>query len=88
VRWQLETCENPKQRNKYRRSIITLKIEANVITLEKSIPRSDKWEGAMKSTCAALSHPEENPPENISGLRTPETNCCGLFSQLGRRSEK
>jgi CRISP-associated protein Cas1 len=78
VRWQLETREIAKQRNEYCRSIITRKIEATIITLEKSISRSDKWERAMKSTYAALSRLEENPPETISELRTleykPQTN--------------
>ena len=53
VRWQLETRENPEQRNEFCRSLITRKIEARIVTLEKSIPRSDKWERAMKSAYAA-----------------------------------
>ena len=68
VRWQLETRENPEQRNDFCRSIIMRKIEAAIITLEKSIPRSDKWERAMKSAYATLSRLDENPPENISEL--------------------
>jgi CRISPR-associated protein Cas1 len=79
VRWQLETRENPKQRNEYCRSIISRKIEATIITLEKSIPRSDKWERAMKSAYAALSRLEENPPENISELRALEANCAASY---------
>ena len=79
VRWQLETRENPAQRNDFCRSIITRKIEARIITLEKSIPRSDKWERAMKSAYAALSRLEENPPENISELRALEANCAASY---------
>jgi hypothetical protein len=79
VKWQLETHENPGQRNEYCRSIITQKIEATIITLEKSIPRSDKWERAMKSAYAALSRLEENPPEIISGLRALEANCAASY---------
>jgi hypothetical protein len=41
---QLETRENPQRRNDFCRAIITRKIEATIVTLEKSIPRSDKWE--------------------------------------------
>jgi hypothetical protein len=66
VRGQLETRENPEQRNEYCRSIITPKIEATILTLEKSIPRSDKWERAMKSAYSALTRLEENPPETLS----------------------
>jgi CRISP-associated protein Cas1 len=79
VRWQLETRENPAQRNEFCRSIITQKIEASISTLEKSIPRSDKWERAMKSAYAALSSLEENPPENISELRALEANCAAAY---------
>jgi CRISPR-associated protein Cas1 len=79
VRWQLETRENPEQRNDFCRSIITRKIEATIITLEKSIPRSDKWERAMKSAYAALSRLEENPPEIISELRALEANCAASY---------
>jgi CRISP-associated protein Cas1 len=79
VRWQLETRENPEQRNDFCRSIITRKIEASIITLEKSIPRSDKWERTMRSAYAALSRLEENPPENISELRALEANCAASY---------
>jgi CRISP-associated protein Cas1 len=79
VRWQLETRENPELRNEFCRSIITRKVEATIITLEKSIPRSDKRERAMKSAYGALSRLEENPPETISELRTLEANCAAAY---------
>jgi CRISP-associated protein Cas1 len=79
VRWQLETRENPEQRNEFCRSKITRKIEATIITLEKSIPRSDKWERAMRSAYVGLSRLEENPPENISELRALEANCAASY---------
>jgi CRISP-associated protein Cas1 len=79
VRWQMETRENSAQRNDFCRSIITQKIEATILTLEKSIRRSDKWERAMKSAYAALSRLEENPPEQISELRALEANCAASY---------
>ena len=79
VKWQLGTRENPEQRNEFCLSIITRKIEATIITLEKSIPRSDKWERAMKSAYAALSRLAENPPEIISELRALEANCAAFY---------
>jgi CRISP-associated protein Cas1 len=79
VKWQLETRENPAKRNEFCRSLITQKIEASILTLEKSIPRSDKWERAMTSAYAALSRLEENPPENISELRALEANCAASY---------
>ena len=79
VRWQLETRENHEQRNEFCRSIITRKIEATILALEKSIPRCDRWERAMKSAYAALSRLEENPPENVPELRTLEANCAASY---------
>jgi CRISPR-associated protein Cas1 len=79
VRWQLETRENPEQRNDFCRSIITRKIEATIITLEKSIPRSDKWELAMKSVYGALTRLDETPPEHIPELRALEANCAASY---------
>jgi CRISP-associated protein Cas1 len=79
VRWQWETRENPEQRNEFCRSLITRKIEATIITLEKSIPRSDKWERAMKSAYAALTRLDENPPESIAELRALEANCAASY---------
>ena len=79
VRWQLEARENPGQRNEFCRSLITRKIEASIVTLEKSIPRSDRWERAMKSAYAALTRLDENPPEIISELRALEANCAASY---------
>jgi CRISP-associated protein Cas1 len=79
VRWQLETRENPEQRNDFCLSIITQKIEATIITLEKSIPRSDKWERAMKSSYAALCRLEENPVQTIIELRALEANWAASY---------
>jgi CRISP-associated protein Cas1 len=79
VRWQLEPRENREQRNDFCRSIITQKIEATIIAFEKSIPRSDKWERAMRSAYAALSRCEENPPDTISELRTLEADCAAAY---------
>jgi CRISPR-associated protein Cas1 len=79
VKWQWETREEPMKRNEFCRSLITRKIEASIITLEKSVPRSDKWERAMKSAYAALTRLDENPPEIISELRALEANCAASY---------
>jgi CRISPR-associated protein Cas1 len=79
VEWQIETRQNPAQRNEFCMSLITRKIEASIISLEKSIPRSDKWERAMKSAYAALTRLDENPPENIPELRALEANCAASY---------
>jgi CRISP-associated protein Cas1 len=79
VRWQLETRENPAKRNEYCRSLITRKIEASILTLKKSIPRSDKWERAMKTVYSALTRLAGNPPKTISELRALEANCAASY---------
>ena len=78
VRWQLETRENPERRNEYCRSLITRKIEASIVTLEKSISRTDKWELAMKAAYAALTRLDENPPDTTA-LRVLEANCAASY---------
>ena len=79
VQWQLETRGNPGLRNDFCRSLIAKKIEASIMTLEKSIRRSDKWERAMKSAYFALTRLEENPPETITELRALEANCAASY---------
>ena len=56
VRWQLETRENPKQRNDFSRSDNYPENRSERFDARKSNSRSDKWERAMKSAYAALSH--------------------------------
>jgi hypothetical protein len=55
VQWQLETRDSPGPRLEFSRSTITRKIEASIVTLEKSIRRSEKWERAVSVGYAALS---------------------------------
>ena len=47
----------------WRSRVISKKIEATIITLEKSIPRSDKRERAMRAAYAALSRLDEIRPK-------------------------
>jgi hypothetical protein len=62
VKWQLETRENPALRIEYCRSIISKKIEASILTLEKSIRRSEKLERAMSVAYAALTRLDAGEP--------------------------
>ncbi len=66
VRGQFETREDPEQRNEYCRSIITRKIEASVMTLEKSIPVPVKWERAKKSAYAGCLRSRKIRPRRLS----------------------
>jgi CRISP-associated protein Cas1 len=79
VRWQLDTRDNPGLRIEYCRSIISQKIEASVLTLEKSIRRSEKWERAISAAYAALTRLDEREPNSIVELRALEANCAAAY---------
>jgi CRISP-associated protein Cas1 len=79
VRWQLETRENPTLRIEYCRSLIARKIEASIVTLEKSIRRSEKWERAISAAYAALTTLDQKLPETIIELRALEANCAAAY---------
>jgi CRISPR-associated protein Cas1 len=89
VQWQLETLGNPGLRNEFCRSLITRKIEASILTLEKSIRRSDKWERAMKSAYAALNPPRRKSARSHFRIARIGSQLRGvLFSQLGRHDDQ
>jgi CRISP-associated protein Cas1 len=79
VQWQLETRGNPALRMEYCRSIISQKIEASILTLEKSIPRSEKWERAISVAYAALTRLDAGEPNSIVELRAVEANCAAAY---------
>jgi CRISPR-associated protein Cas1 len=79
VQWQLETRGNPALRIEYCRSIIAKKIEASVVTLEKSIRRSEKWGRAISRAYAALTKLDAKLPETIVELRALEANCAAAY---------
>jgi CRISPR-associated protein Cas1 len=79
VQWQLETRENPALRIENCRSIISKKIEASIVTLEKSIRRSEKWERAISVAYAALTKIDEKSPGTITELRALEANCAAAY---------
>jgi CRISP-associated protein Cas1 len=66
-------------RIEYCRSIISQKIEASVLTLEKSIRRSEKWERAISAAYAALTRLDEREPNSIVELRALEANCAAAY---------
>ena len=62
------------------RSLITRKIEATIITLEKSIPRSDKWERAMRSAYAGSVSPRRKSARNtFPNCAHLEANCAASY---------
>ena len=79
VQWQLETRENPALRIEYCRSIISKKIEASILTLEKSIRRSEKWERAISVAYAALTRLDAGELNSIVELRALEANCAAAY---------
>jgi CRISP-associated protein Cas1 len=79
VQWQLETRDNPALRIEYCRSIISKKIEASILTLEKSIRRSEKSERAISVAYAALARLDAGEPNSIVELRALEANCAAAY---------
>ena len=79
VQWQLETRDNPGLRIEYCRKLISRKIEASVLTLEKSIRRSEKSERAISVAYAALTRLDACEPNSIIELRALETNCAAAY---------
>jgi hypothetical protein len=68
---QLEARENTEQRNDFCRSIIMRKIEATIIALEKSIPRSDKWgAGDEVGVCRFVPSRRKSPGDYFRIART------------------
>jgi CRISP-associated protein Cas1 len=66
VEWQMETRGHPKKRMEFCISLITKKIEASILTLEKAVRRSDASEKAMKSAYSTLTRLDENPPNGFT----------------------
>ena len=79
VQWQLETRGNLALRIEYCRSIISRKIEASILTLEKSIRRSEKSERAISGAYAALTRLDAGEPNSIVELRVLEANCAAAY---------
>jgi CRISP-associated protein Cas1 len=84
VNWQIETREHPKKRMEFCVSLITKKIEASLLTLEKTVQRSDAWEKAMKNAYSTLTRLDEYPPINVTELRALEANAAAAYFRAWR----
>jgi CRISPR-associated protein Cas1 len=79
VQWQLKTRDNPGLRIEYCQKLISQKIEASILTLEKSIRRSEKSERAISVAYAALTRLDACEPNSIVELRALEANCAAAY---------
>jgi CRISP-associated protein Cas1 len=79
VQWQIKTRDNPGCRIEYCRRLISQKIEASILTLEKSIRRSEKSERAISVAYAALTRLDACEPNSIVELRALEANCAAAY---------
>lgn len=84
VQWQRETRDDHARRMDFCVSLITKKIEASIITLEKTVRRSDAWEKAMEKAYSTLTRLEINPPANITELRVLEANAAAAYFRAWR----
>jgi CRISP-associated protein Cas1 len=84
VAWQVGTQSDERQRMEFCNKLITRKIEGCILTLEKSVPRSDAWEKAMERTYADLTELELRPPLDVTSLRTLEANSAAAYFRAWR----
>ena len=84
IAWQIETSGDSRRRMEFCNQLITRKIEGCILTLEKSIRRSDAWEKAMQRAYADLSRIELDPPTSVEELRTLEANSAAAYFRAWR----
>jgi CRISP-associated protein Cas1 len=82
--WQVETVTDNRQRMEFCNQLIAQKIEGCILTLEKSIRRSEAWEKAMERAYADLSRIELHPPKTVNELRTLEANSAATYFRAWR----
>jgi CRISPR-associated protein Cas1 len=64
--WQAATRSDPRKRMEFCNALIAKKIEGCILTLEKSVRRSDAWEKAMQRAYADLSRLELDPGNGMA----------------------
>jgi CRISPR/Cas system-associated endonuclease Cas1 len=84
AKWQIATWEHPKKRMEFCVSLMTKKIEASILTLEKAVRRSNAWEKAMNNAYSTLARLDENPPKNVTELRALEANAAAAYFRAWR----
>ncbi len=76
---KLRLMGTKNRRIEFSKSIITQKIEASILTLEKSIPRSEKRELAMEAAYFGLGRLDENCPKSPLEIMALEANCAAAY---------
>lgn len=84
VNWQRETRADHTARMSWCIDLISRKIEGCILTLEKAVPRSSRWNAAMERAYADLSALELTPPQDIVGLRIIEANSAAAYFRAWR----
>jgi len=84
VACQVETVSDNRRRMEFCNQLITRKIEGCILTLEKSIRRSQGWETAMRRAYADLSRIELDPPKTVAELRALEANSAATYFRAWR----
>lgn len=84
VQWQRETRANHAARMSWCIDLISRKIEGCILTLEKAVPRSSRWNTAMERAYADLSTLELTPPQEIVDLRIIEANSAAAYFRSWR----
>lgn len=84
VQWQRQTRANSSARMAWCIDLIARKIEGCILTLEKAVPRSARWNAAMERAYADLTTLELSPPSDIVALRIIEANSAAAYFRAWR----
>jgi CRISPR-associated endonuclease Cas1 len=79
VLWQRETRADEKRRMEFSTALITRKIENSILTLEKSVRKTDAWNRAMESAYSTLTRLDQRQPKTISELRVLEAGAAAAY---------
>ena len=84
MHWQREIRSHRDKRMAFCVELITKKIEASILTLEKVFRKSDAWERAMRQAYSALTRLDESPLTNVTELRALEANAAAAYFRAWR----
>lgn len=77
--WQRVTRDDPQLRMNFCNQLIIRKMEATIITLEKSVRHSQAREKAMEAAYATLTRLEESPARDVNELRGIEGTAAAAY---------
>jgi CRISPR-associated endonuclease Cas1 len=84
VQWQRATRADENRRMEFSIGQITRKVENSILTLEKSIRKTDAWNRAMEAAYSALTQLDARRPKSIVDLRVLEAGAAAAYFRAWR----